>query len=92
MNHEPIPFLAAFDTDTTHWLRVLQQAMPSERLVLLQDMSYDERMLCDVAIVANPTQLTYSNCRICNGCIACGPVWSACLRISTPLICKSFAW
>ena len=54
MNHKPISFLAAFDADTTHWLRVLQQAMPSERLVLLQDMSYDERMLCDVAIVANP--------------------------------------
>lgn len=54
MNHKPIPFLAAFDADTTHWLRALQQAMPNERLVRLQDMTYNERMLCDVAIVANP--------------------------------------
>lgn len=54
MQHQPIPLLAACGTDTSHWLRALQQAMPNERLVLLQDMSYDERMACAVAIVANP--------------------------------------
>jgi glyoxylate/hydroxypyruvate reductase A len=55
MNHTPIPFLAAAGyATTTEWLQALQQAMPSERLVRLQDMSDSERIACDVAIVANP--------------------------------------
>lgn len=55
MSIKPIPFLAAAGyTATDAWLYALQQAMPSERLVRLRDMSDSERMACDVAIVANP--------------------------------------
>ncbi|MBC3916120.1 glyoxylate/hydroxypyruvate reductase A [Undibacterium sp. CY18W] len=51
----PIPFIAAANyAQAGAWVNALQAAMPAERIVAFDAMSDEDKLACQVAIVANP--------------------------------------
>jgi glyoxylate/hydroxypyruvate reductase len=55
LSRAKLPFVSTQDQAASEqWINALGQAMPTETIVRLQDLSEQERARCDVAIVANP--------------------------------------
>ncbi|NVK73587.1 MAG: glyoxylate/hydroxypyruvate reductase A [Oceanospirillaceae bacterium] len=50
-----IPFVSRADVaEQTNWIEQLSAAMPNEVIVPLNDLTLEQRLQCDIAIVANP--------------------------------------
>ena len=61
MNNPIISFVSQLlEEDQVAWLALLSAKLPNECIKLDKDLSVDEKIQCEIAIVANPAPITFN--------------------------------